>query len=157
VLDILDLELDLDLFRALSPTQMLGAGMVVYAEGRDMAEQAVNAIEFFRNESCGKCVPCRVGSQKMANLGANLLAGRIDADEWNNDLLPLLLELGEVMGLTSICGLGRAVPMALRTVIDYFGGDLARHLTDQAGERVTDQIKDQAMEQSVGQRVGQTA
>lgn len=62
-LDILDLELELDLFRALSPTHMLGAGLVVYAEGRDMAEQAVNSLEFYRNESCGKCVPCRIGSQ----------------------------------------------------------------------------------------------
>ena len=132
MLDILDLELDLDVFRALSPTQMLGGGIVVYAEGRDMAEQAVNAIEFFRNESCGKCAPCRVGSQKLANLGANLLAGRIDTNGWNDDLAPLLLELSEVMGLTSICGLGRAAPMPLRTVIDYFGGDLTRHLIEQA-------------------------
>ena len=51
------MELDLDLFRALSPTSSLGAGLVVYAEGRDMVEQAVNATEFYRNESCGKCVP----------------------------------------------------------------------------------------------------
>src|SRR4029078_1485893 len=72
-LDILDLELELNLFRALSPTQALGAGLVVYAEGRDMAEQALNSLEFYRNESCGKCVPCRVGSQKMVSLGSNLL------------------------------------------------------------------------------------
>lgn len=128
-LDILDLELELNLFRALSPTQALGAGLVVYAEGRDMAEQAVNALEFFRNESCGKCVPCRVGSQKLANLGTNLLAGRIDAAKWRGDLLPLVKELGEVMVLASICGLGRSVPMPLRTLVDYFGGDLAGHLT----------------------------
>ena len=76
-LDILDLELELNLFRALSPTQALGAGLVVYAEGRDMADQAVNAVEFFRNESCGKCVPCRLGSQKFASLGAHLLGGKI--------------------------------------------------------------------------------
>ena len=107
--------------------------MVVYAEHRDMAQQAVNAMEFFRYESCGKCVPCRVGSQKMVNLGANLLAGRIGTSEWNDDLAPLVLELGEVMGLTSICGLGRAAPMPLRTVIDYFGGDLARHLIEHPG------------------------
>jgi formate dehydrogenase beta subunit len=53
-LDVLDLELELNLFRALSPTQSLGAGIVVYAEGRDMVQEAVNATEFFRNESCGK-------------------------------------------------------------------------------------------------------
>ncbi len=77
-LDILDLELELNVFRALSPTQALGAGVVVYAQGRDMTDQAVNATQFFRNESCGKCVPCRLGSQKMAALGENILQGRID-------------------------------------------------------------------------------
>lgn len=127
-LDILDLELELNLFRALSPTQALGAGLVVYAEGRDMARQAVNAMEFFRNESCGKCVPCRLGSQKLVALGTNLLENRIDAERWKKELLPLVQELGEVMVLSSICGLGRSVPMPLRTVIDYFRDDLAKHL-----------------------------
>jgi len=127
-LNILDLELDLDLFRALSPTQMLGGGIVVYAEGRDMAEHTVNALEFFRNESCGKCVPCRVGSQKLANLGANLMADRIENSTWKDELAPLVAELSDVMVLSSICGLGRSVPMPLRTLIDYFGQDLARHL-----------------------------
>ena len=47
-----------------------------------MADQAVNAMEFFRNESCGKCVPCRIGSQKLAALGGNLLDGQINADRW---------------------------------------------------------------------------
>src|SRR4029078_2298877 len=105
-IDSLDLELELDVFRALSPTQALGAGMVVYAEGRDMAEQAVDAIEFFRNESCGKCVPCRIGSQKLAILGENLLAGGVPVRRWQEELLPGVAELGGVMELTSICGLG---------------------------------------------------
>jgi NADH:ubiquinone oxidoreductase subunit F (NADH-binding) len=126
-LDVLDLELELELFRALSPTQMLGAGLVVYAEGRDMVKEAVNALEFFRNESCGKCVPCRIGSQKLANLGTNLLAGRIDAATWNGSLLPLVEELGNALNLSSICGLGRSVPMPLRTVVEFFGHDLARY------------------------------
>jgi NADH:ubiquinone oxidoreductase subunit F (NADH-binding)/NADH:ubiquinone oxidoreductase subunit E len=130
-LDILDMELELDLFRAFSPTQALGAGLVVYAEGRDMAEQAVNAVEFFRNESCGKCVPCRLGSQKFASLGSHLLAGKIGADRWNKELLPLMSETGEVLKLTSICGLGRSVPMPLGTVAAFFEEDLARHLSTQ--------------------------
>ena len=75
-LDILDLELELNLFRALSPTQALGAGLVVYAEGRDMAEEAVNSLEFYRNESCGKCVPCRLGAQKMVSLGDKSARGK---------------------------------------------------------------------------------
>jgi NADH:ubiquinone oxidoreductase subunit F (NADH-binding)/NADH:ubiquinone oxidoreductase subunit E len=127
-LDILDLELELNLFRALSPTQALGAGLIVYAEDRDMVDQAVNAMEFYREESCGKCVPCRLGSQKMASLGAHLLKGEIEADRWQNELLPLMREMGKAIELASICGLGRSVPVPLRAVVSYFEGDVARHL-----------------------------
>ncbi len=131
-LDILDLELELNLFRALSPTQALGAGLVVYAEGRDMAGEAVKSAEFFRNESCGKCVPCRTGSQKFASLGAHLLAGGIAADRWKNDITPLITELGKAIEMASICGLGRSVPMPWRTLINFFPDDIARHLADAA-------------------------
>ncbi len=127
-LDILDLELELNLFRALSPTQALGAGLVVYAEGRDMAAEAVKSAEFFRNESCGKCVPCRTGSQKFASLGAHLLDGGIAADRWKNELTPLITELGKAIEMASICGLGRSVPMPWRTLITFFPDDIARHL-----------------------------
>ena len=126
-LDILDMELELNLFRALSPTAALGAGLVVYAEGRDMVAEAVKSAEFFRNESCGKCVPCRTGSQKMASLGNNLLAGKITADEWNDELAPLIGELGKAIEMASICGLGRSVPMPWRTLIAFFPGDIAEH------------------------------
>jgi NADH:ubiquinone oxidoreductase subunit F (NADH-binding)/NADH:ubiquinone oxidoreductase subunit E len=127
-LDLLDLELELNMFRALSPTSALGAGVCVYAEGRDMLSEAVNSMEFYRNESCGKCVPCRVGSQKLVSLGTNLLARKIDAKQWKDELLPTVRELGKVLELASICGLGRSVPVPLRTVIDYFPDDLARYL-----------------------------
>jgi NADH:ubiquinone oxidoreductase subunit F (NADH-binding) len=128
-LDILDLELELNLFRALSPTQALGAGLIVYAEGRDMAEEAVNSLEFFRNESCGKCVPCRLGAQKMVSLGENLLDGKINRTHWSNELLPLVAEMGRAIELASICGLGRSVPVPLRTAINYFTDDVSKHLT----------------------------
>ena len=132
-LDILDLELELNLFRALSPTQALGAGLVVYAEGRDMVEQAVNSLEFFRNESCGKCVPCRTGSQKLASLGAHLVKGSIGAERWKNELVPLIGEMGKAIAMASICGLGRSVPMPLNTVLDFFPDDVASHLNPQEG------------------------
>jgi NADH:ubiquinone oxidoreductase subunit F (NADH-binding)/NADH:ubiquinone oxidoreductase subunit E len=126
-LDILDLELELNLFRALSPTQALGAGLVVYAEDRDMAEQAVNSVEFFRNESCGKCVPCRLGSQKLASLGSHLLGGQIQAQDWNDEVLPLIKEMGKAIELASICGLGRSVPIPLTTAAAFFEEDVTRH------------------------------
>ena len=127
-LDILDLELELNLFRALSPTQALGAGLVVYAEDRDMVDQAVNAMQFYRNESCGKCVPCRLGSQKMVSLGTHLLDGKIDANHWKSELLPLMKDMSKAIELASICGLGRSVPVPLRAVTNYFESDVNRHL-----------------------------
>ncbi|MGZ4967537.1 MAG: NADH-ubiquinone oxidoreductase-F iron-sulfur binding region domain-containing protein, partial [Chthoniobacterales bacterium] len=127
-LDILDLELELNLFRALSPTQALGAGLIVYAEGRDMAEEAVNSLEFYRNESCGKCVPCRLGAQKMVSLGTSLLGGEINHTRWTNELLPMIADMGKAIELASICGLGRSVPVPLRTAINYFEADVTKHL-----------------------------
>jgi formate dehydrogenase beta subunit len=133
-LDILDLELELNLFRALCPTQALGAGLVVYAEDRDMAEQAVNSVQFFRNESCGKCVPCRLGSQKLASLGSHLLAGNIDSTRWEQEIFPLVKEMAKAIELASICGLGRSVPVPLMTAAAFFNQDIAKHLsnTDQS-------------------------
>jgi NADH:ubiquinone oxidoreductase subunit F (NADH-binding)/NADH:ubiquinone oxidoreductase subunit E len=128
-LDILDLELELNLFRALSPTQALGAGLVVYAEDRDIVEQAVNSVEFFRNESCGKCVPCRLGSQKLASLGSHLLSGQIEEDRWRNEILPLVKEMSKAIELASICGLGRSVPIPLMTAATFFEQDVQKHLS----------------------------
>jgi formate dehydrogenase beta subunit len=118
------------LFRALSPTQALGAGLVVYAEDRDMADQAVNSLEFFRNESCGKCVPCRLGSQKLVSLGSNLLDGQIREKNWKEEVLPLMKEMGKAIELASICGLGRSVPVPLTTVAAFFEDDVNAHLTN---------------------------
>jgi NADH:ubiquinone oxidoreductase subunit F (NADH-binding) len=134
-LDILDLELELNLFRALSPTQALGAGLTVYAEDRDMAEEAVNSVEFFRNESCGKCVPCRLGSQKLASLGSHLLEGKIQAANWKDEVLPLIKEMGKAIELASICGLGRSVPIPLTTTAAFFEEDVAKHLSANGAER----------------------
>ncbi len=128
-LDILDLELELNLFRALSPTQALGAGLVVYSEDRDMAAEAVNSVEFFRNESCGKCVPCRLGSQKLASLGSHLLDGQISATTWKDEVLPMVKEMGKAIELASICGLGRSVPIPLMIAAAFFEDDVAKHLS----------------------------
>ncbi|HJT81781.1 MAG TPA: NAD(P)H-dependent oxidoreductase subunit E [Chthoniobacterales bacterium] len=133
-LDILDLELELNLFRALSPTQALGAGLVVYAEDRDMAEQAVNSVEFFRNESCGKCVPCRLGSQKLVSLGTNLVNGQIGEKAWKQEVFPLMKEMGDAIQMASICGLGRSVPVPLTTVAAFFEEDVNKHLGNGNGE-----------------------
>jgi NADH:ubiquinone oxidoreductase subunit F (NADH-binding) len=89
---------------------MLGSGAVVFlAEGTDLLAVAANVTRFFRNESCGKCVPCRVGSEKAVDILDGVRGGTRDRSEL--DRLP---DLGEAMALTSICGLGQvAVAPAL--------------------------------------------
>ena len=55
---------------------MLGSGaLVVLAEGTDLLAAATNVLRFFRNESCGKCVPCRVGSTKAHQILSDVLGG----------------------------------------------------------------------------------
>ncbi|MFY0538767.1 NADH-ubiquinone oxidoreductase-F iron-sulfur binding region domain-containing protein [Nannocystis pusilla] len=72
--DALDTPLDFDHLRRAGSS--LGSGaVIVVAEGRDMLELGANVTRFFRNESCGKCVPCRVGTEKAVALLDRWLAG----------------------------------------------------------------------------------
>ncbi len=114
--DGLDVPLDFDtLARAGS---MLGSGaMVVMAEGTDLLAAATNVLRFFRNESCGKCVPCRTGSAKAHEILSGLLAdgggpGDVDAR---------IVQLEETMRKTSICGLGQVALGPLLSVLRLDG------------------------------------
>ena len=83
---------------------MLGSGaIVVMAEGTDLLAAAVNVLRFFRDESCGKCVPCRVGSAKAHVILDGLLGAGGGPAEVDGDVR----DLAEVMRRTSICGLGQ--------------------------------------------------
>jgi formate dehydrogenase beta subunit len=94
----------------------LGTGAMVFmAEGRDVLELAVSEVKFFRNESCGKCVPCRVGSHKAVDLVESALAGKPQPD-----LVALLQDLNSTLAQTSICGLGQVAMAPLMSVINYF-------------------------------------
>ena len=113
-------------FRSLAAVgSMLGSGAVVaVAEGTCMLELALNVGRFFRNESCGKCVPCRVGSEKIVMLLEGILHGRGSTAD-----LELIEELSATMALTSICGLGQAAPNPILSVMKYFKDDITRYIT----------------------------
>jgi NADH:ubiquinone oxidoreductase subunit F (NADH-binding) len=76
---------------------------VVMAEGTDLLAAATNVLRFFRNESCGKCVPCRVGSAKAHQILSDLLAAGGGPAEVNGNIR----QLEETLRKTSICGLGQ--------------------------------------------------
>ncbi|MDT8436805.1 MAG: NAD(P)H-dependent oxidoreductase subunit E [Gemmatimonadota bacterium] len=83
---------------------MMGSGaLVVVAEGTDMLPLAANVVRFFRDESCGKCVPCRDGSQKAAAMLERAMADGTPLDA------AALEKLEELLVETSICGLGYVV------------------------------------------------
>ena len=72
--DQLDVPLDFDTLAKAG--SMLGSGaLVVLAEGTDLLAAATNVLRFFRDESCGKCVPCRVGSTKAHQIFSDMLTG----------------------------------------------------------------------------------
>jgi formate dehydrogenase beta subunit len=117
-----DVRLD---FKALADAgSMLGSGaLVVCSEDRCMLDMALNATEFYRNESCGKCVPCRVGSSKLVEMLEGWTRGKNAPSD-----LALLDELADTLRLTSICGLGQVVPAPIASVLKHFREEVDAHL-----------------------------
>jgi formate dehydrogenase len=108
-----DIPLDFD---TLQPHDcFIGSAAVIVLSHRDKArDAALNLMQFFADESCGQCTPCRVGTEKAVGL---LAAPRWDAS--------LLGELSQAMADASICGLGQAAPNPIRCVLKYFPGEVA--------------------------------
>ena len=103
---------------------MVGStAVVVCAEGTCMLDMALNSTRFFRNESCGKCVPCRVGTQKIVDMLTRWTRGATrDIDR------ALLTDLSECMRNASICGLGQIAPVPIESVLKYFPEQIDDHL-----------------------------
>jgi NADH:ubiquinone oxidoreductase subunit F (NADH-binding)/NADH:ubiquinone oxidoreductase subunit E len=100
---------------------MLGAGLLVIADapGRDLHDLALNASRFFRNESCGKCVPCRVGSEKLVKIAERFGATPPPRKEERDSLADLIRELQSVMEQTSICGLGTSASKPMASLFEH--------------------------------------
>ncbi|MEK7296164.1 MAG: NADH-ubiquinone oxidoreductase-F iron-sulfur binding region domain-containing protein, partial [Actinomycetota bacterium] len=108
--DDLDLPLTLEGTKAAGST--LGSGVVLVLDTTvDLIDQLQRIAAFFRDESCGQCVPCRVGTVRQQEVISRLSRG-VD----NNDL-ELLRELGQVMRDASICGLGQTANSAIASAI----------------------------------------
>ena len=106
----LDITIDEPSFQKVSA--MLGAaGIMVFDDTRDMLDVARNAMEFFAEESCGKCFPCRIGTHRLTELLSAPLNPNSEA---------LILEIGAVMKATSACGLGTAAPNITDSLMRYF-------------------------------------
>ena len=119
---MLDVRLD---FKSMAAAgSMLGSGaIVVCAEGRCMLDMALNSIKFFRNESCGKCVPCRVGTQKMVDILTGWTQGRGTRADFD-----LVNELTDALKLASICGLGQFAHQPISSVWHHFKDEVEAHV-----------------------------
>ena len=120
--DDLDVTLDEPSIRAKG--SFLGAaGIMVFDDTRDMIEVAHSAMEFFAEESCGKCFPCRIGTQRLTER-LNGQTGPTGEKAWRKEVR----DIGQTMIATSACGLGIAAPNITESLIKYFPEQVAAHL-----------------------------
>jgi NADH-quinone oxidoreductase subunit F len=95
----------------------LGSGVVmVFGQDADLVSAVLRIAEFFRDESCGQCVPCRVGTVRQEEALHRLASGKGDGDE-----LAVLADLSQVMRDASICGLGQTAASAVASAIENLG------------------------------------
>jgi NADH-quinone oxidoreductase subunit F len=104
---------------------MGSGGLIVMDEDSCMVDVARYFLEFVCEESCGKCVPCRVGTKRMLEILTRICEGRGEEAD-----LERLIELGEMIKDTSLCGLGQTAPNPVLSTIRHFGHEYVEHLRD---------------------------
>jgi [NiFe] hydrogenase diaphorase moiety large subunit len=92
-----------------------GGSMMLFNNKRSMYNVLHNYLEFFCEESCGQCTPCRIGTQQLRN-GLQAIKNK----EKNEDYLQTLMGLTETMKIASKCGLGQSVANAFGSIVDNF-------------------------------------
>jgi len=121
--DDMDVTLDEPSIRAKG--SFLGAGgIMVFDETRDMVAVAHQAMEFFAHESCGKCFPCRIGTQRLTERLAGD-AGPGELSSWLDEMA----DLNATMKATSACGLGMAAPLITESLVRYFPEEVRAHVS----------------------------
>ena len=104
---------------------MGSGGMIVMDENTCMVDFARYFTNFLQNESCGKCTPCREGTQHMFGILTDIIEGKA-----NSESIELLKELTNVINDTSLCGLGQTAPNPVLTTIRYFKDEYMAHMKD---------------------------
>jgi NADH-quinone oxidoreductase subunit F len=123
-------EADLDTPTDYKPLQQLGAIvgsgiLIVMNEDTCMVDSARYFMEFIREESCGKCTSCRIGTKRMLEILERIVDGQGEEGD-----VELLEELGEVIAETALCGLGQTAPNAVISTIKCFRDEYDEHIRD---------------------------
>jgi len=119
---LLDTPVDYDSLNA-AGTIMGSGGMVVMDERSCMVDIARYFINFTTQESCGKCVPCRLGTKQMLDILTDMTEGKGRPGD-----IELLEELGEGVKAGSLCGLGQTAPNPVLSTIRYFRDEYESHI-----------------------------
>lgn len=118
----LDISLEYDTL--LSVGSMMGSGgLIVMDEDSCMVDVARFYIEFMRDESCGKCTPCRVGTKRMLEILNRITEGK----GTEKDLIDLE-DLAEIIHENSLCGLGNSAPNPVLSTLRYFRKEYEEHI-----------------------------
>jgi len=104
---------------------MGSGGMVVMDEDTCMVDVARYFLSFTQSESCGKCVPCRLGTKQMLDILDNICNGKGKLED-----IDLLLELSEAVKAGSLCGLGQTAPNPVLTTLRYFRDEYEAHINE---------------------------
>lgn len=104
---------------------MGSGGMIVMDETSCMVDVAKFFMEFCKSESCGKCVPCRVGTAQMYDLLCKITSGQATRDD-----LALLEDLCDMVKHTSLCGLGQTAPNPVLSTLKFFREEYLAHIDE---------------------------
>ena len=120
----LDIPMDYD--SLIKAGAMVGSGgLVVMAEDTCMVEVARFFMNFTKNESCGKCVPCREGTKNMLKILRKIVAGKGEMKD-----LEILEDLAYTVKDGSLCGLGKTAPNPVLSTLKYFKDEYIAHIRD---------------------------
>ena len=104
---------------------MGSGGMIVMDEKTCMVDMAKFFMDFTSKESCGKCVPCRIGTTRMLEILKRIVEGRgVEED------IDMLVDLGESIKTGALCGLGNSAPNPVLTTIKYFREEYEAHIKE---------------------------
>ena len=104
-------------------TMMGSGGLIVMDEDTCMVDLAKFFMQFIQDESCGKCAPCRIGTKRMLEI-----LDRITKGQGREGDIELLIELGEYIRATAMCGLGQSAPNPVLSTIRYFRDEYEAHI-----------------------------
>ena len=104
---------------------MGSGGMVVMDEDTCIVDMARYFLKFTQSESCGKCMPCRLGTKQMLDVVEDICEGRGEPSD-----LELLGDVSEAVHKGSLCGLGQTAPNPVSTTLRYFTPEYQAHVID---------------------------